>query len=189
MFVFNSTTFGNKKNEGGALCVKNNSIMEHDTRTAYTYDNMYRVASAAVTTDTGLDLSVGYTYDNDLLTAIQTPSTTYNFAYGAFGLRSNIKVGTQTLASYDYTDDGDFYLEKLAYGNSDMVQYTYDDQGRVTAQTWENGDTVSCQYDNSGALATVTDSATGRKTTYYYDFTDRLMKYVESGEGYSHSVG
>ena len=159
------------------------------TRTEYDCDNMYRVASAAVTTDTGLDLSVGYTYDNDLLTAIQTPSTTYNFAYGAFGLRSNIKVGTQTLASYDYTDDGNFYLEKLAYGNEDSVQYTYDDQGRVTAQTWENGDTVSYQYDNSGALATVTDSATGRKTTYYYDFTDRLMKYVESGEDYYHSVG
>ena len=163
--------------------------MEHDTRTAYTYDNMYRVASAAVTTDRGAAMSVAYTYSKDLLTKIATPTTTYNFNYGAFGLRSNIKVGTQTLASYDYTDDGNFYLEKLAYGDSDMVQYTYDDQGRVTAQTWENGDTVSYQYDNSGALATVTDSATRYTTTYYYDFTDRLMKYVESGEGYSHSVG
>ena len=35
----------------------------------------------------------------------------------------------------------------------------------------------------------MTDSATGRKTTYYYDFTDRLMKYVEQGGGYTHSVG
>ena len=42
---------------------------------------------------------------------------------------------------------------------------------------------------NNGALATVTDSATGRTTTYYYDFTDRMMKYVESGSGYNHSVG
>ena len=70
-----------------------------------------------------------------------------------------------------------------------MLQYTYDKYGRVTKETYEDGDTVSYQYDNNGALATVTDSATGITTTYYYDFTDRLMKYVESGTNYSHSVG
>ena len=70
-----------------------------------------------------------------------------------------------------------------------MLLYEYDDQGRVTKQTYEDGDTVSYQYDNSGALATVTDSATGRKTTYYYDLTDRMVKYVESGTNYNHSVG
>ena len=35
----------------------------------------------------------------------------------------------------------------------------------------------------------MTDSATGRTTTYYYDFTNRLMRYVESGTNYDHSVG
>lgn len=50
----------------------------------------------------------------------------------------------------------------------------------MTQQTYEDGDTVSYKYDNSGALACVTDSATGRTTTYYYDFTDRLMKYKEA---------
>ena len=44
---------------------------------------------------------------------------------------------------------------------------------------YEDGDTVTYKYDNSGALATVTDSATGITTTYYYDFTDRLMKYAD----------
>ena len=59
----------------------------------------------------------------------------------------------------------------------------------MTKQTYEDGDTVTYTYDNSGALATVKDSATGRTTTYYYDFTDRLMKYVEKDTGYTHSVG
>ena len=70
-----------------------------------------------------------------------------------------------------------------------MVQYTYDDLGRVILETYEDGSTVAYAYDNTGALATVTDSETGIKTTYYYDFTDRLMKYVEKGTNYSHSVG
>ena len=63
----------------------------------------------------------------------------------------------------------------------------------MTKETYEDGDTVTYAYayayDNDGALATVTDSATGRKTTYYYDLTERLMKYVEQGSDYTHSVG
>lgn len=176
---------------------------KEDTTTHYTYDTMCRMASAAVTTDTGLNLSASYTYgtdsssaaDNDLLSSIQTASTTYNFTYGDFSLRSSIQIGTgdpdeiYTLATYKYTNDRNNYLSSLDYGNGDDVQYTYDNQGRVTKQTYEDGATVTYQYDNSGALATVTDSATGRTTTYYYDFTDRMMKYVESGDGYYHSVG
>ena len=157
------------------------------TKTEYQYDTMYRLASASAMAGTET-LAAQYTYTDDLLTKLETKSTVYNFGYGNFGLRSSIKVGTSTLATYTYTSRNN-YLETLAYGNGDRVQYTYDTLGRVTQETYEDGDTVTYAYDNDGALATVTDSATGRKTTYYYDFTDRLMKYVEQGSGYSHSVG
>ena len=158
------------------------------TRTEYSYDSMYRLATASVTTDTGTALSVSYTYVDDLLTALETESTTYTFAYGDFALRSSIKIGSRTLAEYDYTNDRNNYLSALEYGNGDVVEYTYDNQGRLKTQTYEDGDTVTYKYDNNGALATVIDSATGISTKYYYDFTERLMKYVESGEDYSHSV-
>ena len=159
------------------------------TRTEYTYDSMCRLSAASADTDTGYTLSASYTYTDDLLTKLTTGSTTYNFAYGNFAQISSIKVGTQTLASYTYTADQNHYLSALDYGNGDKVQYTYDNYGRVVTETFEDGDTVTYQYDNTGALATVTDSATGIKTTYYYDFTDRLMKYVESNGTNTHSVG
>ena len=47
---------------------------------------------------------------------------------------------------------------------------------------------MTYRYDNNGALASVTDSATGTVTTYYYDFTDRLVKYTESDGTDTHSV-
>ena len=47
-------------------------------------DSMYRAASAAVTTNTGNALSASYTYEDDLLTQIETESTTYTFTYGNF---------------------------------------------------------------------------------------------------------
>ena len=96
--------------------------------------------------------------------------------------------GNTTLATYDYTDDQNHYLQALDYGNGDGVEYTYNKQGQVTQQTYEDGSTITYAYDNSGVLATVTDSATGRKTTYYYDLLDRMMKYVETDDDYSHSV-
>ena len=162
------------------------------SRTTYTYDNMYRMASSAANISglsNGSALTVEYTYTDDLLTGIETGSTTYSFGYGDFALRSNIRIGSRTLASYEYTDDRNFYLEKLTYGNGDFVSYQYDSQGRVVKETFEDGNSVSYAYDNNGALATVTDSASGRKTTYYYDFTDRLMKFLETGVDYNHSVG
>ena len=156
------------------------------TRTAYTYDEMYRLTSTQVTTDQNSTLTASYTYADDLLTELETASTTYSFTYGDFSLRSGVYIGQRILAQYTYSERNNF-LERLDYGNGDRVQYEYDKQGWVTSQTYEDGDTVTYRYDNNGALASVTDSATGRTTTYYYDFTNRLMKYVESGD-VDHSV-
>ncbi len=156
------------------------------TRTEYTYDSMYRIATAAADVDSGYSLNAAYTYTDDQLTKITTNSTAYTFTYGDFALRSGIKIGSRVLASYAYDENQN--LKALDYGNGDSVKYTYNKQGQVTQQTYEDGTTITYAYDNSGALATVTDSATGRKTAYYYDLLDRMMKYVESGDEYSHSV-
>ena len=142
-----------------------------NTYTQYTYDNMYRTATAKSYVNSASTLSASYIYNDDLLKSITTNSTTYTFNYGAFSLRSSVKIGSRTLASYTYTSDRNNYLQKLAYGNSDSVQYTYDDHGRLLKQTYEDGDTVTYQYDNDGALAAVMDSDTGITTKYYYDFS------------------
>ena len=78
------------------------------------------MASAAATTDTGLSLSASYTYTDDLLTKIQTPSTAYSFTYGDFALRTNVKAGDRTLATYTYADITKL-LTELDYGNGDEV--------------------------------------------------------------------
>jgi len=148
---------------------------------------MYRMASAAKSVG-WLSMSAQYTYTDDNLTRLQTPSTAYTFTYGAFDVRTSVKAGDYTLATYTYTDNEDRYLSRLDYGNGDNVQYTYDDKGRVTRQTYEDGAYVTYTYDNSGILTKQYDSATGRTTVYTYDTTGRLMKYTETGTNYSHSV-
>ena len=157
------------------------------TRTEYTYDEMYRTATVATTTDTALNLSANYTYEDDLLKTIQTPSTTYTFEYGNFSLRSAVKVGNRNLTSYTY-ESGTNRLQRLDYGNGDRVEYEYDSQGRKISETFEDNTTVSYAYDNSGNLATVTDSETGIVTTYYYDLLNRQSGYREQGANLDHTV-
>ncbi len=162
------------------------------TRTEYTYNEMYRMATATAnlyngTTDTNKDMSVEYTYTDDLLTAVATPTMTYSFNYGNFSLRESISIGSKTLASYTY-ESGTNRLKNLDYGNGDTIQYEYDSQGRILTETYEDGQNVTYIYDNSGNIAMVTDSATGIITTCYYDLLNRNVGYLEQGPDLAHSV-
>ena len=180
------TTYGYNTNTGLLDWVKYPEDTDA-TKTTYSYDSMYRTASAAVTTDTGLNLSASYGYTDDMLTSITTPTTSYSFTYGNFSLRSAVKIGSRTLASYSYSS-GNNRLTQLSYGNGDYVRYTYDSQGRVTKKTYEDGAYESYAYDRSGNLATVTDSETGTTTTYYYDLINRQVGYREKSATLDHTV-
>lgn len=162
------------------------------TKTQYGYDEMYNMETITAQlyrgeTDTNLDMSVEYAYADDRLSAITTPTTTYSFGYGDFSLRESVSVGTRTLTEYTY-ETGTNRKQSLDYGNGDSVQYKYDDYGRLTQKKYEDNETVTCAYDNSGNIATVTDSETGIVTTYYYDLLNRNVGYREQGPNLDHSV-
>ena len=154
------------------------------TRTNYTYDSRFRTTGVSQGS-----AQVGYTYSGELLDAISSASgTEYSFDYGAFDLVNSVQVGQRTLISHTYSTDANRNLTQSTYGNGDSVSYTYDSLGRTTGKSYENGDTVDYIYDNNGNLGILKDSATGRNTQYFYDFQDRLMRYEESGQGYSNTV-
>ncbi len=51
-------------------------------------------------------MTAPFFYQNDQLKSVTTPGATYNFTYGNFGLRTGVKVGTQSLATYSYIRQG-----------------------------------------------------------------------------------
>ena len=159
------------------------------TRTYYTYDELYRNIKTNVTTDTGLAMFTDYTYANDQLTGITTPSTTYGFKYNSFGQETEVAAGEQTLVKYIYGNDPSRDLLCLEYGNDYVIEYTYDEDGRLIAETYRlkedteklSAETVTYTYDNAGEIATVTDSATGITSQTLYDAIDRPVRYLEEG--------
>ena len=100
----------------------------------------------------------------------------------------SIQAGSRTLISHSYSTDGNHQLTRSDYGNGDSVSYGYDSLGRTTSVRYEDGAQVDYTYDNNGNLGLLTDSASGRKTQYFYDFQDRLMRWEQSGSGYANSV-
>ena len=155
------------------------------TRTNYTHDQLYRTIKVQQST-----AAVDYTYSKDLLSAISTASgTDYSFTYGVFDLTTAVKAGSRTLISHSYTNDQNRRLSRSVYGNGDAVSYSYDSFGRTTAVTYgDTGSTVSYTYDANSNLGQLTDGISGRVNRYSYDFLDRLMRYEESGDGYSNIV-
>ena len=154
------------------------------TRTNYSYDGRLRATGVSKGAS-----AVGYSYASDLLSAISTASgTDYSFAYGAFDLVQSIQAGSRTLIHHSYSTDGNHQLTRSDYGNGDSVSYGYDSLGRTTSVRYEDGAQVDYTYDNNGNLGLLTDSASGRRTQYFYDFQDRLMRWEQSGSGYENSV-
>ena len=179
----NTTAYGYDTQTGVLNWVQSPGQTE-TTRTNYTYDSRFRTTGVSQGS-----AQVGYTYSGELLDAISSASgTEYSFDYGAFDLVNSVQVGQRTLISHTYSTDANRNLTQSTYGNGDSVSYTYDSLGRTTGKSYENGDTVGYIYDNNGNLGILKDSATGRNTQYFYDFQDRLMRYEESGQGYSNAV-
>ena len=179
----NTTTYGYDTQTGVLNWVQAPGQTD-TTRTNYTYDSRFRTTGVSQGS-----AQVGYAYSGELLDAISSASgTEYSFDYGAFDLVNSVQVGQRTLISHTYSTDANRNLTQSTYGNGDSVSYTYDSLGRTTGKSYENGDTVDYIYDNNGNLGILKDSATGRNTQYFYDFQDRLMRYEESGQGYSNAV-
>lgn len=67
-----------------------------------------------------------------------------------------------------------------------MVEYTYDDLGRVTKEEYFENEsetasrTVTYEYNETGNLSKMTDSKTGMTTTYSYDPLGRLVSSYET---------
>ena len=95
------------------------------------------------------------------------------------------------LANYTYTD-AEKNLETLAYGNNDVVNYTYDKYGRLLQETYTSGNspvlrTITYQYNANNELTKVTDSASSSLVRYYYNSAGQITgQYTTHGTD-SHS--
>ena len=174
--------------DGKLLATVNSSA---NTGLCYTYDVMGRltnvtpatyVSNTSYTPVTNAE-SVEYTYTgNGLLSSIITESTTYDFAYNAFGNQTSVGIGDDTLASYEYNPKNG-KLKKITYGNGFVVEYVYNTLELLT-EVWYTENNVRYKaheyvYTANGQLYEYKDNVSGKTVIYKYDFDKRLSSISE----------
>ena len=162
---------------------------------AYSYDilgNLESIQPAQIS-GTGYTVNtageVEYEYDTaNRLSKILTDTTVYSFTYDNYGNTSQIKAGSNLLASYTYNSSNG-KLNTLSYGNGVKVYYKYDELDRIEQILYNadggNSYTVAYEYeyDSNGNIIKVTDNITGQTLQPQYDISGRLVSSVTVEDG------
>lgn len=109
-------------------------------------------------------------------------SQTYSFTYDSFGNKTSVKVGSRTLASYEYgPNNGN--LVKMIYGNGTTVEYEYDIFDRVIGEKYNGVVKYKYVYNGEGVLSQKieVDSHGNEVDSVSYEY-DGLGRLIHSSE-------
>lgn len=148
-----------------------NSITNPKTiATNYIYDNKKRLIKINQN-----NKEINYTYNfNGLISKIKDDDKEYNIIYDEFLNIKEIKLGdTVSLITIIY-EANNGYLKTINYGNSNIINYEYDNFGRVKTITKMNA-VYNFYYDNYGNLSKISSNNDNYK--YLYDSAQKLKEY------------
>lgn len=146
-----------------------------DTNAGHTYKY---AANGTLTSETNrLGKTTKYFY-NDIGSKVREEFDIYKFYYLNHGELYQVKVANVTTVTYSY--DKDFHLLSESYANDDVIRYTYNDNGDVTAQ-YHNSNAkpyVTYTYNDDGELTEKVNTDT--KLKYVYGENDKVEVYKTS---------
>ena len=146
-----------------------------DTNAGHTYKY---AANGTLTSETNrLGKTTKYFY-NDIGSKVREEFDIYKFYYLNHGELYQVKVANVTTVTYSY--DKDFHLLSESYANDDVIRYTYNDNGDVTAQ-YHNSNAkpyVTYTYNDNGELTEKVNADT--KLKYVYGENDKVEVYKTS---------
>lgn len=123
-----------------------------DTVTSFTYDAMSRLNSVSKTVNglsSGNKMTTQYTYENDRIKSITHNGFSYNYEYDVWGNVTAIKISDQSIVGYTYGEkENRSQLNRITYSNGDYTDYTYSDEGNVTAiKSYSSENTLTSDYE------------------------------------------
>ena len=146
-----------------------------DTNAGHTYKY---AANGTLTSETNrLGKTTKYFY-NDIGSKVREEFDIYKFYYLNHGELYQVKVANVTTVTYNY--DKDFHLLSESYANDDVIRYTFNDNGDVTAQ-YHNSNAkpyVTYTYNDDGELTEKVNTDT--KLKYVYGENDKVDVYKTS---------
>ncbi len=133
-------------------------------------------------------VTLAYCYGAGRLTALTRAgnalgipvSQTYRLYYDGFGRIAGLQVGTMSLSSIKYADNGGPPLS-FRFENGDTVSYAYDPLGRLVsvANGSEQVPLLRIRYGEGGQICEINDCEHGTTYSYAYDAFGRLTRAAE----------
>ncbi|MBO4537841.1 MAG: hypothetical protein J5694_03130 [Erysipelotrichaceae bacterium] len=175
----NVTNYSYAQNKGTLESLTN----AKNVTTSYTYNSNNDLLTSVQTGSS----SVGYAYANHRLTSlshntssVSTDDVVYSLAYNNFGTQTGISVGNQSLVTYTYgTYNGD--LIGTTYGNGQTQTPTYDSLGRLSKLRYNGTDAYEYYYGVNGKVGLMKDLAEGSSWRYEYDQAGRITAVTGPG--------
>ena len=168
-------------------------IDANNHHTWYGYDELWRLTQV---TD-GRGSSAGdpahttvTDYDNaDRVTSITGPITSQGFQYDEIGNRTYVTNGRGYTTAYQYDNNNNLTrIERPAPGGqTQVIQYAYDELDRKVNMTDPNGNITTYEYDAANRLIKETNPE-GDETTYTYDAHGNVLS-VTDGSSVTTSYG
>ena len=182
----NITTYAYDQRHRLIQTVVGSNNPDESITTQYAYDALDRLVSEHVD-PTGLNLTTRYQYDIGdninrwhLRRVTEPNGINTTFDYNTFGLMNRTIDAANEEWHYQYDNLGRLIRQRdplgIAAGATSPrdTTYTYDGMGRITTLT-RNGQSEQWHYNVDGTLQHYDDLA-GRRTTYAYDTTGRLVR-------------
>ena len=186
--------------EYDALGNRTAATAPNGTKTNYNYT----LGTTAAATDNRLrqsyisgKISLNYTYANGALTSARRGhyvgttnlTQTYSFAYDSFLNPTSLKIGSNTLATYEYAA-GNGQMRQVTFGNGCRIHYQYDTFDRLVQEEFFRGNLLTQTkvylYNGEGELAETAlyngeVSAANEQQRYRYEY-DSLGRVICSQE-------
>ena len=136
-------------------------------------------------------MTTSYGYDNDRIENITHNGFSYNYEYDAWGNATSVKVGQQPLVNYSYgVGENRNRINRITYGNGDYIDYTYADNGNITAiKSYSDENTVTADYeytyDENGNVSKIKNVTENSEVRYAENNTSIVLL---NGEGETDDV-
>lgn len=149
------------------LISKSNAVSE-----TFSYDNFGQLLTHVNNTTGGASASETYTYNamGSLLSDVQ-PLGTVNYAYDAYGRRTQLTYpGSGLYITYGY-NDGDQLTGIYENGSTALATYSYDDYDALTSMGRGSGFATSVGYDGRHRPQTIDNNAASNSNTVTLGYT------------------
>jgi RHS repeat-associated protein len=200
----NSTDYNYNANYGtlDSIVDANDSVVDSNYRTTnYSYDSTDRLDAVSKNVsglESGTAVSVVYGYNTEeRLSTITQNDFAYNFNYDHVGNLRGVSAGSQSMLTYNYTEQSGTNIGNLmtgiTYGNGQSVSYRQSND-KIDAFKY-NGDTdwrYCFNYGLDGNVSSIVDKVNDLYTKYSYNTGGNQFLVTETkmnNNDYYHSYG